>query len=388
MGDVFREWYGKVSQLRSLAPTNTPILALTATSTVNVQTKITQHLGMGSCTVVQGSLDRPNIRYSAVKVSRDLQIAFGWLLYELETKRTSLPRTIVFCRSIKTCASLFKLFLSHLKEKSYEPVESELCVANRLFAMYHARIDNSDKTEILSSLKDPAGKCRVLFCTVAFGMGVNIPDIRYIIHYGPPTDIDDYYQECGRAGRDGSESFAILYLFGGCTIGRISPKMKEYCKLSKGCLRKFLLQQFSCEKIFVDDSAFKHWCCDLCAINCECSTLKCAYTPCIAELCEYTEQCHVNEVQVEQEERTITSHQCQILKEKLYEFKHSVVLIHNTDCVPLYIGSDLACGLPDYVIDLVVVNCQFIYSVQDLEEKCLIWNYGNQIMDIIDEVMS
>ena len=61
-----------------------------------------------------------------------------------------------------------------------------------------------------------------------------------------------------------------------------------------------------------------------------------------------------------------------------------MVLINNTDCAPLYIGNDLACGLPDYVIDLVVANCQFIYSVQDLEEKCLTWNYGNQIMDIID----
>jgi ATP-dependent DNA helicase RecQ len=382
MGEVFREWYGKVSQLRSLAPTNTPVLALTATSTLNVRTKIIQHLGMGSCAVVQGSLDRPNIRYSAVKVSRDLELAFGWLLQEIETKRTSLPRTVIFCRSIKTCASLFKLFLSHLREKSYEPVGSELSVANRLFAMYHARIDDSDKREILASLTDPDGKCRLLFCTVAFGMGVNIPDIRYIIHYGPPTDIDDYFQECGRAGRDGSESFAILYLFGGCTIGRVSPKMKEYCKLSKGCRRNYLLYQFSSEVAVMDNSTVEHYCCDLCTINCVCLT---PYTPCPAELCECTEQCHASQ---EQEERAITTSQRLILTEKLREFKQSIVLINNTDCVPLYVGNDLACGLPDYVIDLIVANCQFIYSIQDLEDKCLIWNYGNQIMDIIDEVVS
>ena len=83
MGEVFREWYGKVSQLRSLAHTNTPVLALTATSTLNVRTKIMQHLWMGSCTVIQGSLDRPNIRYSAVKVHWDLQVTFGWLLQEI-----------------------------------------------------------------------------------------------------------------------------------------------------------------------------------------------------------------------------------------------------------------------------------------------------------------
>ena len=111
----------------------------------HTECSIMQHLGMGSCVIIQGSLDRPNIRYSAVKVSRDLEVAFGWLLQEIESKRTSLPRIVIFCRSIKTCASLFKLFLSHLREKSYEPVGSELSVANRLFAMYHTRIDDSDK---------------------------------------------------------------------------------------------------------------------------------------------------------------------------------------------------------------------------------------------------
>ena len=384
MGEVFREWYGKVSQLRSLVPTNTPVLALTATSTLTVQIKITKHLGMSGCTIVKGPLDRPNIRFSIVKVSRDLEVAFGWLLREIKMRRTSLPRTVVFCRSIKTCASLFKLFLSHLQEKSYEPIGSEISVSNRIFAMYHARIDDADKNEILSSLKDPAGKCRLLFCTVAFGMGVNIPDIQFVIHYGPPTDIDDYYQECGRAGRTGHESFAILYLFGGCMVGRMSPPMKEYCKLSAGCRRKFLLQQFSSEVL---GSTKSHHCCDLCTTDCECSTSKCTYVPCTAELRDCHEDCDESELQ-EQEERAVTVHQRQVLKDKLYEFKYSMVLTNNTDCVPLYIGNDLACGLPDYVIDLIVANCQLILSVQDLEDKCLIWNYGNEIMDIIDEVLS
>ena len=61
-----------------------------------------------------------------------------------------------------------------------------MCITNRLFAMYHAKIDDSDKDSIMSSLGDTNGKCRVVFCTVAFGMGVNISNIRYIIHYGPP----------------------------------------------------------------------------------------------------------------------------------------------------------------------------------------------------------
>ena len=248
--------------------------------------------------------------------------------------------------------------------------------------MFHAKIDDSDKNEILTSLKDPDGKCRLVFSTVAFGMGVNIPDIRNVIHYGPPSDIDDYYQECGRGGRDGKESYAVLYLFGGCTLGRVCPKMKEYCKLSKGCRRKFLLQQFSNEIPSVDTFTFQHQCCDLCAMDCKCVELKCAYTPCITELLKYSENDEVHEP----EERSITSLQRQVLKEKLHEFKRSIVLVNNTDRVPLYIGSDLACGLPDYVIDMIVANCQYIHSIGDLEDKCMIWNYGNEIMDIIDEL--
>ena len=144
MGEVFREWYGKVLQLCSLAHTNTPVLALIATSTLNVQTKIMQNVGMGSYTIIQGSLDRPNIRYSAVKVSQDLQLLDACYNRNKEDKSpmyyhilsffedlcffiqavlvASLPRTIIFCHSMKTCASLFNLFLSHLREKSYEPV--------------------------------------------------------------------------------------------------------------------------------------------------------------------------------------------------------------------------------------------------------------------------
>ena len=89
----------------------------------------------------------------------------------------------------------------------------------------------------------------------------------------------------------------------------------------------------------------------------------------LQNLCECPEQCREDQ---EQEKQAVTASQRLILKEKLHEFKQSIVQRSNTDCVPLYIGNDLACGLPDYVIDLVVANCQFICGIQDLEDKCLI----------------
>ena len=124
------------------------------------------------CSSSSTSWSSQHIGYSAVKASQHLQVTFRWLLHEMELKSASLQRTIVFCRSIKNYASLLKLFLTHLREKSYEPVGSELLIKNRLFAIFHVEIDDSEKDEILTLLKDPDGKCGLVFHTVAFGIGV------------------------------------------------------------------------------------------------------------------------------------------------------------------------------------------------------------------------
>ncbi len=116
-----------------------------------------------------------------------------------------------FCRSINICASLYKMFIPELQEESYEPLGSTPNISNRLFAMYHTRIAEDEKQQIMGSIMTPAGNCRVLFCTTAFGMGVDVSNIRTVIHFGPTADVDDYFQESGRAGRDGIESSAILY---------------------------------------------------------------------------------------------------------------------------------------------------------------------------------
>ena len=131
--------------------------------------------------------------YQHAKCSNQNHVTFvnGQMYHDTRISRP--PKHQVQCCEGPSRLQVTFGWLLHLRDKSYEPVGSDLSVANRLFAMYHARINDSDKSEILSSLKDPYGKCRLLFCTVAFGMGVNIPGIRYIIHYSPPTDIDNYF---------------------------------------------------------------------------------------------------------------------------------------------------------------------------------------------------
>lgn len=213
MGSIFREWYGKVCQIRSFIPTGTPIAVLTATATKATCLTILKHMKMTSAVHMQLSPNRPNIRYSVIKASRECYQAFQWLLDDLRLQRQHLPRVLVFCRSITTCSSLYKFFLTELREQSYMSPSSKPDISQRLFAMFHSRIDDEDKTRIMESMRDSDGACRVVFCTIAFGMGLDIPNVRTVIHYGLSRDIDDYLQEAGRAGRDGLPSTAVLYVY-------------------------------------------------------------------------------------------------------------------------------------------------------------------------------
>ena len=166
------------------------------------------------------------MHYSIVHVSREAEAAFDWLAEDLRKERSALPRVLVFCHSISICARLYKFFLTMLPKESYEPVDSQSHTCNRLFAMFHARIDDENKQAILESMVNPEGKCTVVFSTIAFGMGVDIPNIRTVIHFGPSASVEDYLQESGRPGRDGTLSNAILYHYPGCLLGRVSLDME------------------------------------------------------------------------------------------------------------------------------------------------------------------
>ena len=108
---------------------------------------------------------------------------------------------------------------------------------------------------------NPSGNCHVLFSITASGMGVDIPNIRTVIHYGPSSDIDDYFQECSRAGCDGIESEAVLFVYPGSLAGHVSRGMKNYCA-SKECRRRELLATFVGGIDTAIVSGLKHNCCD------------------------------------------------------------------------------------------------------------------------------
>ena len=326
------------------------------------------------------SANRPNIWYSVQTVNRDVHVGFQWLVGKLKVKRTNLPKTIVFCRSINTCASLYKMFITDLQEESYEPCGSHPSIGNRWFAMYHARIADNEKKQILKSMRKPNGNCRVLFCTTAFGMGVDISNVHTVIHFGPTADVDDYFQESGRAGRDVIEGNAVLYYYPGCLIGHVSKTMKDYCKIEDKCRRKELLKHLMGPVDISVLNDIRHNCCDICTVNCTC-VVECPLQSSVSES-DIEEDGEVAACEVSQSDRDR-------LRLHLEEFRARIYQPIKQECEEklVYAGLDIVCGLPSIMIDTVVNNCEFLSDSFDVEEKCLLWNWAGEIYRIIEDVL-
>ncbi|CAB3991929.1 Hypothetical predicted protein [Paramuricea clavata] len=141
-------------------------------------------------------------------------------------------------------------------------IDEAHCILDWLFAQFHAPQTRQMKEEILKQLCSKEGIVHVVFATVAIGMGVDIRDIRQIIHIGPPSSVKAYFQETGRAGRDGKPSTALLY-YNNRDIAKnrvgMQDDMQAYCASNNTCLRKLLLKSLD----YKQDIVFKplHLCC-------------------------------------------------------------------------------------------------------------------------------
>ena len=206
----FRPSYKRIHEVRALIPKGTPLLACTATVTHGIRKEIIQSLEMADCEVVSTSPDRTNIFYE-VCARTDLDTDMEHVVSSLKELKSVAPRVIIYCRTLDMCADLYAHFHFELGDSSYYPLGAEKISDNRLFGMFHASTLQHNKEVILSSLAKPDGVVRVVFATVALGMGINMKDVNTIIHYGAPQSIEDYFQESGRGGRSGQPARSVVY---------------------------------------------------------------------------------------------------------------------------------------------------------------------------------
>lgn len=188
-GHDFRPDYKKLNLLRCNFP-NVPIIALTATATPRVRIDILNQLNLTNCKWFLCSFNRPNLKY--IVAPKKGVSTIGEITQFIRSK---YPRAsgIVYCLSRKEC----------------EQIAQKLSSGGILAKSYHAGL--SDGTRDTVQQEWITEKLQVVCATIAFGMGIDKPDVRYVIHYSMPKSIEGYYQESGRAGRDGDPATCILY---------------------------------------------------------------------------------------------------------------------------------------------------------------------------------
>ena len=193
-------------------PPSVPMIALTATVTKTVKEDVISLLEMDGCKVINVSPNHSNIYYEVrTRSDESLESDLAPLVENLRARRNKAERVIVYCRTVKLCVDIFEHFQVSLGEDSYFPPGASKISLHRLFGMYHAQTLPRIKEHILSSMCSPDGIVRIVFATVALGMGVNFAGLNSVIHYGAPSSIDDYFQESGRCGRLGDQATSVIY---------------------------------------------------------------------------------------------------------------------------------------------------------------------------------
>lgn len=199
-GYDFRPSYLKISDIRKLKP-DAPILALTATATPKVVNDIQDKLGFKKKNVFKMSFERKNLAYIVRRTDDKLEE----MIHILNSVSGS---AIVYVRS----------------RKRSKEIAAELCKRKINAIFYNAGLESAARDERQKEWHE--GKARVMVATNAFGMGIDKPDVRVVIHHDCPDSPEAYFQEAGRAGRDGKKAYAVL-LYNGSDKGKLERRINE-----------------------------------------------------------------------------------------------------------------------------------------------------------------
>ncbi len=259
----FRQHFRQLGEVRAVLDCN--VMALTATCTKQSKEDIQMELCMDDAIMVTHTADRPNIFFQVQAMAISLT---QWLpiLQEdvgiIKTLGVAAERKLFFCRSIEMACRLYEFYVDALQDTAYFDPNGPRSASNRIVAMYHSESAPSVKISVTAALADANGIVRRVFATQSLSMGIDCLNIREIIHWGIPRTLEDYYQECGRAGRDGLPAKATLLYAAPVNKSLCNEAVQQYCE-STTCYRSVLLSYFDSNCI-EHSPATSTMCCGVC----------------------------------------------------------------------------------------------------------------------------
>ena len=308
--------------------------------------------------IIAKSPNRPNVKlcFSHVPEGPD---ALGWLCELLKNDRRLCPKTIVYCRRISDCSELYLYFEQQLGRNNTD-------LSKRYFDMMHSMTPTDIKNSIMTEFITDDSNLRIVIATKVMGMGIDV-DCTYVVHYGPPTSIDDYVQQIGRAGCQGQQAHAILTYSNRQKIN-CDASILRLIKNSHRCYRQVALEDFGGLQIPILP---KHLCCSFCTVSFLCNTCEndlSAFDVYNDHLSDSSD----TEETAQTKTRLLDDSQMSNLKLHLLHLKDDLdkeIILSQTT---VYMKLEILHGLSHSVIDCIVKQATLITSSDDLLRLCSI----------------
>lgn len=322
--------------------------------------------------IIYVSPNRANLRFSVKCLKKEVQLRhLDWLVHYIEEEGVNCPKTIVFCNTINDIALVVNYLMFKLGKKVYFPAYSAE-QDNCLIGVYHSNSWQSAKDRVMEQFKVEGVK-RVIIATTALCMGVNFPDVRFVINWGPARTILDQHQEAGRAGRDGKQSH-IIVLYHGQQAGPCEKEVKDFVRAEKGCFRVAAYRTLDAT---IQPLEPLHDCCSFCSTQCKCAGDSCdsAVLPFEALVVEDNAFTFENRREVTQEDR-------ETLKEALCE------VLQDMKDQGLAMDESSSHGFSMQLIEDVCKKCETVFTIQDLLARFPVYSSSNalRVLEVIQEV--